>query len=108
MVASASSMSWVMPPSTSPMKASVMWKFSDGTQLASGTPPCIALRVSATSSGIGNATKRRGMARALPHDAAQPHDGDARPHLVVGRHHQHAIVVGRMHGLAVVVADQGA
>src|SRR5476649_606388 len=98
---SSSSRSRIVPPCTSPAKQSVMWKFSTGTQRASGTPDCRAVSSSETSSGMGRAMKRRGIVvvEVLGHERKHVlyHDLDAfgigmhAVSLVQGRVLRHAV-----------------
>ena len=60
------------PPCTSPAKHSVTWKFSAGTQRASGTPDCSVVSSSAISSGTGRAMNSRGIiVEVLGHEGQQ-------------------------------------
>src|SRR5262245_753270 len=73
---SSSSRSRITPPCTSPAKQSVTWKFSAGTQRASGTPDCSATRSSAISSGTGRATNRRMIVQVTGHERQDALDDD--------------------------------
>src|SRR5215216_3637069 len=68
---SSSSRSRITAPWTSPAKQSVTWKFSAGTQRASGTPACRLASSSAISSGTGRAMNSRGIVEVLCHERQQ-------------------------------------
>src|SRR5260221_2137851 len=69
---SSSSRSRMMPPCTAPAKESVTWKFSAGTQRASGTPDCSVTSSWAISSGTGRAMNSRGIGvQVLGHEGQQ-------------------------------------
>src|SRR5688572_19709711 len=68
---SSSSRSRITAPCTSPAKHSVTWKFSAGTQRASGTPDCSVVSPSAISSGTGRAMNSRGIVEVLDHEGQE-------------------------------------
>src|SRR3954464_9826716 len=68
---SSSSRSRITAPCTSPAKQRVTWKFSLGTQRASGTPACSAVSSTAMSSGTGRAMNSRGIVEVLGHEGQE-------------------------------------
>src|SRR5262249_30764933 len=81
---SSSSRSRITAPWTRSQKQSVTWKFSAGTQRASGTPDCSADRSSVTSSGTGRAMNSLGIGVEVLGDEGQQPVGDDLRALDVG------------------------
>src|SRR5262245_49496888 len=63
-----------------------MWKFSAGTQRASGTPDCSASNSSTISSGTGRAMNSLGIEVEVPGDERQQAIGDDLGAAHVGMH----------------------